>query len=279
MPSVDSLPNARHVVHFSGGAGSWAAAKRVAERHGVKNMVLLCSDTGIEADDWYPFVLKAAEDVGAELVMVKNERFANIWEKVYHKRSLPSVMRGWCAQDFKIQPQEKWIKENCDLSNTLFYFGFDWSEIHRLDRIRKRNPHKTIEAPLVWEPMMGKTEVFDALQSSGLPIPKAYTLGISHNNCLKTGCFKQGAASWRHLLRVAPEIYAEAEHRETDFRHWFTEQSSDPSWEPIGMVMLHNRTERKSYTVTLAEFRERIEAQQVLDVEPEDYGSCLCVDD
>lgn len=34
-----------HVVMFSGGAGSWATAKRVAERHGTEGLVLLFADT------------------------------------------------------------------------------------------------------------------------------------------------------------------------------------------------------------------------------------------
>ena len=38
----------RHVVMFSGGAGSWAAAKRVVEAHGAASTTLLFCDTRIE---------------------------------------------------------------------------------------------------------------------------------------------------------------------------------------------------------------------------------------
>ena len=37
-----------HVVMFSGGVGSWMAARRVAERHGTADLTLLFADTLIE---------------------------------------------------------------------------------------------------------------------------------------------------------------------------------------------------------------------------------------
>ena len=45
-----------HLVMFSGGAGSWAAAKRVAERHGTENLYLIFADTLIEDEDLYRFI-------------------------------------------------------------------------------------------------------------------------------------------------------------------------------------------------------------------------------
>ena len=36
---------------FSGGVGSWAAAKRVADAHGTDNLTLLFTDTLIEDAD------------------------------------------------------------------------------------------------------------------------------------------------------------------------------------------------------------------------------------
>lgn len=60
----------KHVVMFSGGIGSWAAAKRVAERHGTADMVLLFTDTKTEDEDLYRFIDEAAADVGAPLVKI-----------------------------------------------------------------------------------------------------------------------------------------------------------------------------------------------------------------
>ena len=40
-----------HVVFFSGGAASWAAARRIADQHGTDEMVLLFTDTKTEDED------------------------------------------------------------------------------------------------------------------------------------------------------------------------------------------------------------------------------------
>ena len=52
-----------HVVSFSGGVGSWLAARRVAERHGTERMTLLFTDTLIEDNDLYRFLIQGACDV------------------------------------------------------------------------------------------------------------------------------------------------------------------------------------------------------------------------
>lgn len=55
----------KHVVMFSGGAGSWAAAKRVAERHGTADLTLLFTDTLMEDEDLYRFLHEAAAAVSS----------------------------------------------------------------------------------------------------------------------------------------------------------------------------------------------------------------------
>jgi hypothetical protein len=60
---------------FSGGVGSWAAAKRVAEAHGTEGMVLLFADTLVEDADTYRFLVEAATNVvglGSDSERLKN---------------------------------------------------------------------------------------------------------------------------------------------------------------------------------------------------------------
>jgi hypothetical protein len=62
-----------HVVMFSSGAGSWAAARRVADQHGTENLALLFTDVkgnnpsphAGEDEDNYRFLLEAAADIFA----------------------------------------------------------------------------------------------------------------------------------------------------------------------------------------------------------------------
>jgi len=58
-----SADEVRHVVSFSGGAGSWAAAKRVAERVPREQLTLLFADTLIEDQDTYRVLLEGAANV------------------------------------------------------------------------------------------------------------------------------------------------------------------------------------------------------------------------
>lgn len=57
------------VVLFSGGLGSWAAAKRTVARHGTEGVTLLFTDTKAEDEDLYRWLPVAAANVGAPLVV------------------------------------------------------------------------------------------------------------------------------------------------------------------------------------------------------------------
>lgn len=53
----------RHVINLSGGIGSWAAGKRVAERYGTANLHVLFADTLIEDADTYRFLIESAANI------------------------------------------------------------------------------------------------------------------------------------------------------------------------------------------------------------------------
>jgi 3'-phosphoadenosine 5'-phosphosulfate sulfotransferase (PAPS reductase)/FAD synthetase len=64
---------------FSGGVGSWAAARRVVEKHGTEDLVLLFADTLIEDEDTYRFLREAAANVGGQLVEIADGRTPWDW--------------------------------------------------------------------------------------------------------------------------------------------------------------------------------------------------------
>lgn len=63
-----------HVVNFSFGEGSWAAAKVLAKEVGVENMILLFADTLWEDEETYKWGEDAAANVGAKLVRIADGR-------------------------------------------------------------------------------------------------------------------------------------------------------------------------------------------------------------
>ncbi|HEY7821247.1 MAG TPA: hypothetical protein VIG24_00340, partial [Acidimicrobiia bacterium] len=95
----------KHVVMFSGGIGSWAAAKRVAEAHGTDDLYLVFSDVkGMnpsphigEDEDTYRFIREAAENVGGELVLLSDGR--DIWEVFKEKRFLGNSRLANCSHE------------------------------------------------------------------------------------------------------------------------------------------------------------------------------------
>lgn len=64
----------KHIVMYSGGIGSWAAAKRVIAQQGKENVILLFTDTLIEDEDLYRFLKETSADFGCELVWLKEGR-------------------------------------------------------------------------------------------------------------------------------------------------------------------------------------------------------------
>lgn len=256
-----------HIVNFSGGVTSWAAAHRVVEKHGKKDTLLLTANTGSEADDWLSWVEQAAEHLGCELVMVRSEKYDSVIDLAMKRKFLPNPRAGVCSQQLKVLPMVRWLRENAPDDFTQ-YFGFTWDEIHRLDRMRNKNPERRIEAPLLWEPVMSKREAMLLLSKSGLPVPEAYKLGMEHNNCLSHGCFRQSRSAWKRLLVVKPEAYKKAEDAEQEFRQKVNNTST--------IFRQDTKKEKQAgEAITLEEFRKKQESNMSLPGDWDD-GACSC---
>jgi hypothetical protein len=252
----------RHVVMFSGGVGSWAAAKRVAATHGTDDLTLLFTDTRIEDEDNYRFLGEGAANVGGELVMLTEGRTP--WEIFRDERILTHRFDP-CSKILKRQQADRWLADNCDPAGTVVYVGIDWSEVHRFDRLRDRRAADgwRYEAPMCEAPYMDKPAMLAWLRSEGIEPPRLYALGFAHANC-GGFCIKAGQGHFANLLRTMPARYAHHEAQEEALRAELGE----------GAGILRDRTGDESRTVTLREFRERIEAGYQPDLF--DIGGCGC---
>lgn len=260
----------KHIVMFSGGIGSWATAKRVAEKNGTDDMVLLFADVKGdtqnphigEDEDTYRFIAEAAENIGSELVRVADGR--NIWEVFRDKRFLGNSRQANCSHTLKQIPCRKWLEENCpDAHNTICYVGIDWTESHRLPKIQKAYLPYRAEAPLCDPPFLDKKDMIEWAKRDGLRPPRLYAAGYSHNNC-GGGCVRAGQGQFRLLLEQNPERYLVWEEQEQQMRDYLNKDVS---------IL---RDHKKGGTpLTLRTFRERIEEQPTL-FEDEDIGGCGC---
>ena len=268
--TVETPTSIKHVVMFSGGIGSWAAAKRVAERYGSENLYLLFSDVKGnttnpdigEDEDTYRFIKESAVNVGGTLVTVADGR--NIWEVFHDKKFLGNSRLANCSHELKQKPARKWLDENCDPETTIVYVGIDWSESHRLPAVERNYLPFKAEAPLTEPPFIDKKEMIALARSQGLRTPRLYDLGFAHNNC-GGGCVRAGQAQFKKLLDLMPDRYAEWENQEKKIQ--------DHLDRSVTILSETVRGERRSLSLT--DLRKRSESQPSL-IDLLDIGGCGC---
>ncbi|MCK7627259.1 hypothetical protein MUU72_29895 [Streptomyces sp. RS10V-4] len=245
-----------HVVQFSGGIGSFAAAVRVAEKHGTANLTLLIADTGIEDPDLWRFADDTSRLLGVPLTKVADGRTP--WQVFRDKRFLGNDRLAPCTRTLKQVPCRAWMQAHTNPADTLVYIG-----IEPTARDRARIPaiarawkpwHTRFPLCSKWEPPRTKAELLQEARALGVPPPRLYELGFSHNNCGGT-CVRAGMRQWKHLLDVMPDRYAYAEAQEEDLRRL------------LGPVtILRQRHKGVSRPLPLAELRRQHQAAPMLPV-------------
>lgn len=250
----------KHVVMFSGGVGSWAAAKRVAEAEGTDDLVLLFTDTKMEDQDLYRFLSEAADDVGGWLEEIAEGR--DPWQIFFDERFLGNTRADPCSKILKRQLSRSWIENRFEPHEVVVYVGIDWTESHRFERARKAWKPFELRAPLCDPPLVEKSELLLDLRDAGIEPPRLYDLGFPHNNC-GGFCIKAGQAHFANLLRHLPDRYAYHERREQELSEHLGRK----------VTVLRDRRDGSTTPLSLREFRERIEH----DVQPDlDWGGCGC---
>ncbi|MEU0631055.1 hypothetical protein [Streptomyces sp. NPDC005989] len=252
----------RHVVMWSGGITSWATARHVIARHGTASTTLLFADTLVEDEDLYVFNAAASAQLGVPITRVADGRTP--WQVFEDARWLGNTRVAQCSQELKQKPCRAWLKANTDPAATTVYVGIDWTETHRLPAIVTGWAPWTVEAPLTQPPYQDKQRLIAKARMLGLPAPRLYRLGWSHNNC-GGGCVKGGQAQWARLLKVFPERYARAEAAEQKMRRFLGKD----------VAILRDRTGGQTRPLTLAALRERI-AQRPDQLDLFDEGGCGC---
>lgn len=253
----------RHVVMLSGGVGSWAAAKRVAQRHGTENLTLLFADTRIEDADTYRFLREGASNVGGELVEIADGR--TIWDVFREQRFLGTARVDLCSRILKRELCDRWLKKNCDPSDTTVYVGIDWTEIHRFERMAPRKLPWTYEAPLCDPPLLSKDDLHAWAEREGLRKQRLYVLGMPHANC-GGGCVKMGIGGFTRLLKADPDRFAEWEANEESLRALLGD-----------VAILRDRTGGTTTPLPLKALREKLESGGQVDMF--DIGGCGCMID
>ena len=186
-----------HVVMMSGGIGSWAAAKRVAEQVGPEHLTLLFTDTKFEDEDTYRFLWDAAKNIGAPLEIIADGR--DIWEVFADNKFLANSRVDICSRVLKREIADKWIAERFTPATVVVYTGIDWSEIHRQERMAKRKLPWIYKAPLCEPPYLMKAELHSWAESEGIRKQRLYEIGMPHANCFTGDTTFLTEDGWKRL--------------------------------------------------------------------------------
>jgi hypothetical protein len=255
---------------FSGGIGSWAAAKLVAKEHGIDNLILLFTDVKGnnpdphigEDEDTYRFIQDAAANIGGTLVILNSDK--DIWDVFKDTRYLGNSRLAKCSHELKQKPARAWIDEHCDPDADIVYVGIDWTETHRMPAIvRNYLPFKAL-APLTESPYMEKPELIKWAKSEGLEPPRLYEMGFSHNNC-GGGCVRAGQGQFKHLLDVMPDRFAVWETKEKEMQVYLDKD----------VTILSEVKDGVKKPLPLSELRRRSEQEPML-IDMTDIAGCAC---
>jgi hypothetical protein len=251
----------QYIVGFSGGAGSYIAAKRAVNRYGADAVTLLFCDTRTEDEDLYRFLDDAARLLGAKLVKVSDGR--DIWQVFRDERMLGNNRVPLCSRKLKGEVADKWWAENAE-PGACSVLGIDWTEKHRAARLQKRLPDRNFWFPLCEPPYRSKQQLIAEIAEDGIDPPRLYSVGAPHNNC--GGAYvRAGHAHFRWLLFALPCVFAEWERREEEMRQLLGKDIS----------ILRDRRGGVVKTMTLRELRERLTEQPGLFADAE-WGGCGC---
>jgi len=253
----------KHIVMFSGGVGSWAAAKRVVQKHGKEGVTLLFADTLIEDEDLYRFLDEASADIGIPITRLADGRTP--WQVFEDRAFIGNSRVDPCSEELKRNLLNKWRQENCDPADTITHFGIDWTEKHRLERVQVRHAPWKCEAPLCETPFPLKSELLAELVASGIRPPRLYEMGFPHNNC-GGFCIKAGMKAFKLLLTKMPERYAFHEAQEKRLR----EECG------INGTILRDRRGGTIKPLTMEDFRKRCEAEPTTEPEGDLAAGCGC---
>ena len=253
----------KHIIFYSGGLGSFLAAKRVVEQHGAENVILMFTDTKYEHQDLYRFIEEGAYYLGAKLEILSEGR--DVFQVFKDVKLMGNTRIDPCSRVLKREVSNKWIRENFKPKDCVLYFGIDWQEEHRTKSIVKNWAPYRVEFPLCQQPFLFPVQRFQILEECGIEKPYLYKIGMSHNNCAGF-CVKAGQKHYKTLFHADPNLYKQHEEKELEV------------YEAIGKKrpFLRMRKDGEMNYITLREYRENYLEPEV-EFEMFDYGEgCAC---
>lgn len=300
----------RHIVMFSAGGGSWAAAKRVVEHHGAENVTLLFTDTLYEDEDAYRFLIEGAANVLSVDVprhrvpqpyqfppyerrteyklfvdglrrefesvipgLVWIARGMDIWDVFFKERFLGNSSADPCSKRLKREMADAWLKAMCDPANTSVYVGIDKFEEHRFDDGAGGGvrPRRAADGWNYMAPLCEPPYVGPWDVRSMMRAERIRPPRLYDDGHAHNNCGGFCVKSGQAGMALL--------YRANPRRYAYNEQREQEIREMLGKdvsILIDRSGDGGKKPLTLRAFRERIEANPQIELQLDDFRSCGC---
>lgn len=190
----------RVVAWFSCGAASAVAAKIAVEKYGDKCVVAHCDTLSSEHPDNARFLADVERWLGVQILRLVSSRYRDIDDVFERTRYMAGIAGARCTVELK-----KRVREDFQQATDTHVFGFTVEERKRAADFESRNSGLHVLWPLI-DAGLAKEACFETLRSAGIDLPKMYSLGFEHNNCI--GCVKSTSSGyWNRVRETFPETF------------------------------------------------------------------------
>lgn len=165
------------IVSYGGGTNSTAMLIGLHHRNIIPDHILF-ADTGGERQHTYNYIeyfnrwLRKNYMPEIETVRYKTKEGIELTleQDVLNNNTIPAIAFGWktCSQKFKIQPQEKFLKDRYPQQSITHLIGYDLGEQRRV----KENPlvnHKNLFPLIEWG--WNRSKCIEVILEEGLCLP------------------------------------------------------------------------------------------------------------
>lgn len=202
------------ICWWSGGITSAVACKKAIDLYGAECCECIMIDTHNEDPDTYRFKDDCEKWYGIKISTISaiGEKYGSIQE-VWDRYSSLNVAHGAiCSTELKREVRKRWQK-TAVYDYQVFGFEMTKKEASRALAMTLNYPDARPIYPLL---MFGldKRDCISYVESAGIKIPDAYTLGFKNNNCLETGCVQGGIGYWQKMKRERIDTFLAMSDRE-----------------------------------------------------------------
>lgn len=294
----------KQIIFFSGGLSSWMTSQRVIEEYGTKNLILVFTDTLIEDEDLYRFLLETSQEIFnidqselieevkkippithktmddrkeflRELAKKTNDLNKNFiwlsdgrdpWDVFRDERWIGNSQIAHCSHKLKQEMSERWIKDNYKPDECVLYLGIDWMEEHRVKKpVRKWDPYQ-VKFPMVDPPFLTKIDIIKELEKLNINVPRIYGMDFDHNNC-SGFCVRGGQGHFVNLLEKNRPLFLYHEQKEQEMREFLGRDD-------VAILRRQRNKVRKAFP--LRELRLEYEERNGEGIDKDDIGGCGC---